>query len=103
MAPKTFDVEITISHANELRKVNRKKFDRLIDQLHMGLLDFPGVGGVYGPNVEATADELRNWDRIEREAKAHNEQRIKEALASILKEPEFQNMVLNGAQEAIAA
>lgn len=93
MPQKTFDVEITISHANDLRKVNRKKFDRLLDQLHSGFLDFPGVGGVYGPCVEATADEVAEWDRIDKESEAHRKQAIKEALASVLREPEIQDRI----------
>jgi len=89
-----FDVEISITHADELRKINRKKFDRLMDRLHAGLLDFPGVGCTVGPSTEATPDEIEEWDRIKRESKARYEREIKHALlASVLKEPKMQELV----------
>lgn len=93
MEPEVFNVEITISHADELRKANRKKFDRLMDRLHSGLLDFPGVSCVAGPCVESTDDEKEEWDRIEREGKARQEQAVAAALADVLKEPEMADLV----------
>jgi hypothetical protein len=93
MQPEMFDVEISISHADELRRANRKKFDRLITRLHAGLLDFPGVGCTVGPRTEATADEIEEWDRIKREGEAQRKQEIKEALASVLKEPKMRELI----------
>jgi len=103
MEPETFDVEISVSHADELRKANRKKFDRLIDKLHEGLLNFPGVGCVCGPNVEATEDEKEEWDHIEREGEARRKQEIKEALGRVMKEPEFREILKSRLKEVFAS
>jgi hypothetical protein len=93
MEPERFDVEISISHAVELRKTNRKKFDRLMDRLHSGLLDFPGVGCVVGPETESTEDERQEWDRIDREWKARQSEEIRAAVKSVLAEPEFREKI----------
>jgi hypothetical protein len=93
MEPERFDVEISMTHANELRKTNPKKFDKLMSRLQEGLLDFPGVGCVMGPIVESTPEEIEEWDRIERESEARRRQEIKEALASALKEPKMKELV----------
>jgi hypothetical protein len=103
MEPAIFDVEISISHAVELRKANRKKFDRLIARLHSGLLDFPGVGCTVGPETEATPDEIKEWDSIKREGEARRKQETKEALGRVLKDPEMQEIIKSQVKKAFAS
>jgi hypothetical protein len=88
------DIDITIKGGEELSRLNKKKYEAIVNKFSNEIMDaFPEVGCcAIGPLIPSKKELLqrKHQDQAIERARARE---IKTALTEVLKEPEFQEIL----------